>query len=421
MPSRPAVTVWRLSLGRERVRTHVPRAVRRTGGDPSPFVRVRPRPGAHQAGALRDHQLARGQNPQLGIGERLLDCVYAEDVARAYVDAAVGIGVEGRTIDIGRGDHDVSARDRAADRRAGGTDSGAPAVSASLPVRPLEQKVEVDADRTASGCSDWRATTSLEDGLEATVAWFRGHATTLGPVGRAAERPECPSRWMARETCGAPTREQPCRRSISTPRSYDERRRHRLYAGDLFVFSPGPSATTLTELARELSEAAFAPHDPQVAQESMPAERYVEILAELKPRFIHHPRAKELIAGLLSDLGCDIDRTYFDVPRLRTMAHGEYLKAGLAYQFHPHRDTWFSAPMQQLNWWLPVYDVESRELDGLPPAVLRQAGAQQLRRLRLRRVEQDRPPGRRQAGQEGDPQAAASPRSRSSSSPMSAS
>ena len=41
------------------------------------------------------------------------------------------------------------------------------------------------------------------------------------------------------------------------------------------------------------------------------------------------------------------------------MAHGEYLKAGLAYQFHPHRDTWFSAPLSQLNWWLPVYPVES--------------------------------------------------------------
>ena len=91
----------------------------------------------------------------------------------------------------------------------------------------------------------------------------------------------------------------------------------------------------------------------------MPPERYVEILADLKPTFIHHPRAKELIAGLLAELGCDIERTYFDVPRLRTMAHGEYLNAGLAYQFHPHRDTWFSAPHQQLNWWLPVYEIEA--------------------------------------------------------------
>jgi hypothetical protein len=139
----------------------------------------------------------------------------------------------------------------------------------------------------------------------------------------------------------------------------DQKRRHRLYGGDLFTFTPGESATLLSGLARELSEAAFGSHEPTVAQDSMPAERYVEILAELKPTFIHHPRAKELIAGLLSEVGCDLEKTYFDVPRLRTMAHGEYLNAGLALQFHPHRDTWFSAPQQQLNWWLPVYEIES--------------------------------------------------------------
>jgi hypothetical protein len=152
------------------------------------------------------------------------------------------------------------------------------------------------------------------------------------------------------------------------PALSDEQRRHRLYGGDLVAFSAGDSATRLSELARELSEAAFAPHDPQLAQESMPPERYVEILAELKPTFIHHSRAKELIAGLLSESGCDIQRTYFDVPRLRTMAHGEYLKAGLAYQFHAHRDTWFSAPHQQLNWWLPVYEVESENSMAFHPA-----------------------------------------------------
>jgi hypothetical protein len=139
----------------------------------------------------------------------------------------------------------------------------------------------------------------------------------------------------------------------------DEARRHRLYGGDLYAFSPGESATKLAELARELSEAAFGPYEPEQAQDSMPAERYAEILAELKPKFIHHSRAKELIAGMLSEVGADIERTYFDVPRLRTMAHSQYMNAGLALQFHSHRDTWFSAPQQQLNWWLPVYPIES--------------------------------------------------------------
>jgi hypothetical protein len=139
----------------------------------------------------------------------------------------------------------------------------------------------------------------------------------------------------------------------------EEERRRLLYEGELFVLSPGESSAGLAQLARDLSVEAFAPHEPEVAQETMPAEQYVEILADLKPRFIHHPRAKELIKGLLAESGADVDKTYFDVPRLRTMAHGEYLKAGLALQFHAHRDTWFSAPMAQLNWWMPVYAVES--------------------------------------------------------------
>jgi hypothetical protein len=139
----------------------------------------------------------------------------------------------------------------------------------------------------------------------------------------------------------------------------DDLRRERLYAGELFAYSPNPGSAGLCGVARDMSEEAFAPHDPPIAQDSMTAEDYAKILADLKPRFIHDPRCKQFIADLLGGLGCDLERTYFDVPRLRTMAHGEFMKVGLALQFHPHRDTWFSAPFAQLNWWLPVYEIES--------------------------------------------------------------
>jgi hypothetical protein len=137
----------------------------------------------------------------------------------------------------------------------------------------------------------------------------------------------------------------------------DAERRQQIYRGDLFVFSPRESTRALCDFGRELCEEAFAPHDPRMAQHRMPVEDFVAILAELKPRFIHHPRCKELIRNLFEDLGCDPEETYFDVPRLRTMAGGDYLRAGLALPFHPHRDTWYSAPLAQINWWLPVYDV----------------------------------------------------------------
>ena len=140
--------------------------------------------------------------------------------------------------------------------------------------------------------------------------------------------------------------------------STDEERRRSLFSGDLHLLSPSDGAAGLCALARQLSEEAFAPYDPRIAQESMSVEDYVGILGQLKPRFIHHGAAKDLIGQMLSEVGCDLEKTYFDVPRLRTMAYGDFLRAGLALQFHPHRDTWFSAPYQQLNWWLPVYEIE---------------------------------------------------------------
>jgi hypothetical protein len=140
--------------------------------------------------------------------------------------------------------------------------------------------------------------------------------------------------------------------------TFDEAtRRQGLYDGQIFVFSPRPSSVALCDFAREMALTAFRPLDPRDAQLGLSVERYVEILTELKPAFIHHPKSKELIRAMLADFGCDLHDTYFDVPRLRTATHGGYLTAGLAYAFHPHRDTWYSAPFCQLNWWLPVYDI----------------------------------------------------------------
>lgn len=146
----------------------------------------------------------------------------------------------------------------------------------------------------------------------------------------------------------------------------DDDRRQKLFGGDLFVYSPTPRSLELVAFAREMAEAAFTPHFPPDAQHHLPGRDYVDVLAGLKPTFINHARSKELVAGLLADLGADLAQTYFDVPRLRTMT-SEYLNAGLTLQFESHRDTWFSAPMSQINFWMPVYDVEEANVMAFHP------------------------------------------------------
>jgi len=143
---------------------------------------------------------------------------------------------------------------------------------------------------------------------------------------------------------------------VDSPAS-DDIRRERLYDGDLFVYSPRPATRALCEFGRQMAEEAFAPRDPEAAQEEMDVENYAALLSDLKPRFIHDPESKRLIQQMLTELGCDPERVYFDVPRMRTSTSHGYLTSGIAYAFHPHRDTWYSAPQSQLNWWLPIYPI----------------------------------------------------------------
>jgi hypothetical protein len=95
---------------------------------------------------------------------------------------------------------------------------------------------------------------------------------------------------------------------------------------------------------------------------------YAEVLGALKPAFIHHTESKAHLRAILEEHGADPELTYFDVPRLRTSTSDNYLTTGIAYAFHPHRDTWYSAPMMQLNWWLPIYDVSPDNVVAFHPA-----------------------------------------------------
>jgi hypothetical protein len=147
----------------------------------------------------------------------------------------------------------------------------------------------------------------------------------------------------------------------------DAKRREELYRGSVFVYPPSPRALELCKFARELVEAAFRPYDPRTVHESVKVEQCVEILADLKPKFIHHPRCKELIQGMLAERGCDLEKTYFDVPRLRTAFPSDYLSSGIAYAFHPHRDTWYSAPFSQVNWWMPIDEISPENSMGFHP------------------------------------------------------
>jgi hypothetical protein len=129
----------------------------------------------------------------------------------------------------------------------------------------------------------------------------------------------------------------------------DESRRAKLYQGQLFVYSSREPVRRFAKFARELIEDAFGSRDPQTAQHETPVEEFAELLGELKPRFIHYPESKRHGRASLEDLGCNPELIYFDVPLLRSSTSDQYLTHGIAYAWHPHSDTWHSAPPCQVN------------------------------------------------------------------------
>jgi hypothetical protein len=145
------------------------------------------------------------------------------------------------------------------------------------------------------------------------------------------------------------------------PQYADDERRSRIYGGQVIILSPSPSTFALVAHARRLVEEAFAPIDPRESHRYYSVDETVAKLVKLKPYFIHHPETQKLLRDVLLGYGCDPNVTYQDVPRIRCAFPANYLTTGIAYAHHPHRDTWYSAPMCQFNWWMPLYSFSAQQ------------------------------------------------------------
>ncbi|GAA2640650.1 hypothetical protein GCM10010399_87800 [Dactylosporangium fulvum] len=143
---------------------------------------------------------------------------------------------------------------------------------------------------------------------------------------------------------------------IDLQASADDLRRH-LYDGHLLVMTRLPSVAQFVEHARAQLTELFAPHDPQHAHEHLDPAEMAKVLGAWKPRFIHDERSKKLVRNIIEEAGFDAEQTHFDVPKPRTAFPVGHLTTGVAFAFPWHRDVWYSAPNQQLNWWLPVLPV----------------------------------------------------------------
>jgi UDP-glucose 4-epimerase len=130
-------------------------------------------PGQHETKVLPYviNSLLEGKSPSLSSGTWSADWVYVEDIIDAFITAATHSGIDGASIDLGSGQL-TSIRD-VVESIVEIINPGVEPRFGALPDRPSQQMRVADISDAAAKLS-WKATTSLHDGLTATVRWHRG-------------------------------------------------------------------------------------------------------------------------------------------------------------------------------------------------------------------------------------------------------
>ena len=133
----------------------------------------------------------------------------------------------------------------------------------------------------------------------------------------------------------------------------------RLYQGQLLIFSPCSSSVAFRDFCREIIETGLGKIAPQKAHYHLAEKDYLAQESAYRSAITNHPETPHLIRAILAEFSCDLQQTYFAPPYLRMAPYRGYLSSGEGLLHDPHRDTWYASPQCQINWWIPLYDLQS--------------------------------------------------------------
>lgn len=139
------------------------------------------------------------------------------------------------------------------------------------------------------------------------------------------------------------------------PEVSGETLRQNLYDGNLVVLTRLAAVSEFVQHTRHQLAELFHPFDPEHAHEYFDKAEMARMLGAWKPAFIHSCRSENLVREIIREAGFEPEKTHYDVPKPRTSFPVGHLTTGIAFAFPWHRDVWYSAPAQQINWWLPVF------------------------------------------------------------------
>ena len=141
------------------------------------------------------------------------------------------------------------------------------------------------------------------------------------------------------------------------PQSRDFARR--IFAGECLVLRGFPAVQGLVAFARELLEDAFTPHHPIKAERHLAPADFNRAMTRAARDFRTGEETLALFQALFRDLGYDRREVYVDIFKLRRQPSDRRFWSDRVGALAPHRDTWGSNLLHQINWWAPVYPVSA--------------------------------------------------------------
>lgn len=134
--------------------------------------------------------------------------------------------------------------------------------------------------------------------------------------------------------------------------------RERVFRGGLLVFRGLPAMVELAARGRAMAEAAFEPFPPPLAQDSLGPKDFLARAAVLRRSFLHDGEARTAFRAVIESLGLDSAATFADRLILRLQPSGAAHSGRRVRDLPPHRDTWGSNLMAQINLWGPVFPLD---------------------------------------------------------------
>lgn len=141
----------------------------------------------------------------------------------------------------------------------------------------------------------------------------------------------------------------------------DEALRKSIYSGAIYIIPADAASLSLVDDLRQKLKAGFGVSDLTALHKNIAADDVQNVMASVRDIVKDPDYSVPGISSLLKSLGFDAERTVFDVLRLRCVPHGGYKNPKTVHAYTAHRDTWYANPACQINWWMPLFDVDERQ------------------------------------------------------------